>query len=183
MYQYILKSLKVGFWILAPLLFISNAEVVVPAELVDNAGGNYYFSAEGAKEGSLQGKVLFGTSTESNNEGASLSSLSLEFFNQEATDPHSIKILISRRNQLQPFKIGKYKVTENIEGFLNSFEGVFGYVNMNALSERPFFSNKGSVIVRQHTKNDLRGTINVAFVGDNGERMLIKGDFHAVRGH
>jgi len=181
MYHYILKSLKVGFWILAPLLFISNAEVV-PIELVDNTKGSYYFSAEGAIEEALQGKVFFRTSTESTNRGIAYSSLSLEFVNQEARDPHSIQIIISKHKQLQTFKTGKYHVTENIEGFLNRFEGIFGYVNMNALSEQPFFSNKGTVVVEQISKNDVRGNINVAFMNNNGERIRIKGDFHAVKG-
>lgn len=180
MYHYILKSLKFGFWILVPLLFSSNAEVV-PIELVDNHKGNYYFSATGALEESLQGKVFFGTSTESTNEGISYASLSLEFLNQDGMESHAIKIIISKHTQLQTFKTGQYHVTENIEGFLNRSEGVFGYVNINALSEQPFFSNKGAVVVQQITKNEVRGNINVAFASNNGERILIKGEFHAVK--
>ena len=62
-------------------------------------------------------------------------------------DQHSMELLITKQNQSSPIKKGKYGVSEDIEGFINDFDRVFG------------FAKKGKVGITQISRLGLRGYI------------------------
>jgi len=78
-----------------------------------------------------------------------------------------MELLISKQNQSISIKKGKYGVAEDIEGFLNDFDGVFGFANVGSIGEEPFFAKKGSVVITQLTELGLRGNINITFKCNN----------------
>jgi len=180
MYHYILKSLKISFWILVPLLFISNVKVE-PLTIPNNFEGNYSFKASGAIEQSLQGKVSFKAHTGTSNKGTSFSSLSLTFVNEEQGLEHELEFIISEQNETESLATGKYEIKDNIEGFLNNFDGVFGYANIDIIGEQPFFTTKGKVVITRIGKVDLKGYVDVTLRSNVGKELMIKGDFHAIK--
>ncbi len=180
MYHYILKSLKISFWILVPLLFISNSKVE-PLMIPNNFEGSYSFESNGAIEHSLQGKASFSTNTKSSNNGTPFSTLSLKFVNNQKSLEHTIQFIISEQNRSDAVAAGKYGIKDNIDGFLNNFDGVFGYANINELGEEPFFTTMGKVDINRIGKDDLEGHVNVTLSDNDGKKIILKGDFHAIR--
>jgi len=180
MYHYILKSLKISFWILVPLLFISNSKVDA-LKIPNDIEGNYSFKSSGAVENSLQGKVSFNTNTKSSNNGTPFSTLSLKFVNDQKSLEHTMQFIISERNRSAVLTAGKYGIKENIDGFLNNFDGVFGYANINELGEEPFFTTTGKIVIARIGEDDLEGYVNVTLRNNGGKKINLKGDFHAIK--
>ena len=181
MYHYRLNSLKIGFWILLPLLFISGTKGSNDFYASNNFEGSYELQVTGALEQQLCGMVYFENTLETNNQGIPFSTLSLKFTNNESLDQHSMELLISKQNQSISIKKGKYGVAEDIEGFLNDFDGVFGFANVGSIGEEPFFAKKGSVVITQLTELGLRGNINITFKCNNGTKIFINGSFSAAK--
>lgn len=175
MYQNILNSLKIGFWLLVPLLFISNADEG-PVATPNRFAGNYSIMVSGAIEQALHGRVYF-----KNNADAPHSSLSLKFKNRELENAHMMEFIISAQEQSRELASGKYEVAKNIDGLLNGFDGVFGYACIKRTGEKPFFATRGNVVITKRSDIDLKGNISVNLVDSKGKNIFINGDFHAIR--
>lgn len=180
MYHYILKSLKISFWILLPLLFISGTKSGPDFYGSYYFEGSYELQATGALEQQLCGVVYFENTLETNNQGIQFSTLTLKFIDNESSDQHSMELLITRQNQSSPIKKGKYGVSENIEGFLNDFDGVFGFANVRSLGEEPFFAKKGIVVITQISELGLSGYIDITLKCVKGTKIFINGSFSAA---
>ncbi len=181
MYHHILKSLKISFWILLPLLFISGTKGNQDIYVSNYFEGNYELQATGALEQQLCGIVYFENIFKTNNQGIPFSTLSLKFIDNVSSDQHMMELLITKQNQSSPIKKGKYGVAEDIEGFLNDFDGVFGFANVRSIGEEPFFTRKGKVVITQITELGLRGNINVTFKCNKGTKIFINGSFSATK--
>ena len=180
MYHYILKSLKISFWILLPLLFISGTKGDQDIYVSNYFEGSYELQATGALEQQLCGVVYFENTLETNAQGIQCSTLSLKFISNESSDQHSMELLITKQNQSSPIKKGKYGVSEDIEGFLNDFDGVFGFANVRSIGEEPFFANTGKVVITQITELGLRGYMDVTLKCNKGNKIFINGSFSAA---
>jgi len=180
MYHYIHKSLKISFWILLPLLFISGTKGSPDFHVSNYFEGSYELQATGALEQQLCGIVYFENTLETNTQGIQCSTLTLKFTSNESSDQYSMELLITKQNQSSPIKKGKYGVSEDIEGFLNDFDGVFGFANVRSLGEEPFFAKKGKVVITQITELGLRGYIDVALKCAKGTKIFINGSFSAA---
>lgn len=179
MYHYILKSLKIGFWFLTPILFISNADVE-PKEVSNDFQGRYTLDVSGAFQQSLNGTVSFETILGSTNEGKRYSSLALKFKNGDPTQEHEMEFLITKQDRSEKLATGKYKLSQNTEGFLDSFEGVFGYANIDLFSEIPFFTSEGKLVITQIGESNLRGYVDVTLKNNSGEEIVVMGNFNAL---
>lgn len=180
MYHYILKSLKISFWILLPLLFISGTKSGLDFHVPNYFEGSYELRATGALEQQLCGVVYFENTLDTNTQGIQCSTLTLKFISNESSDQHSMDLLITKQNQSSPIRKGKYGVSEDIKGFLNDFDGVFGFANVRSLGEVPFFAKKGKVVITQITELGLRGYIDVTLKCAKGTKIFINGSFSAA---
>lgn len=181
MYHYLLKSLKISLWIFLPLLFLSGAKGNQDYYTANYEVENYELEATGALEQPLGGEVYFENTLQTNMEGIPFSTLSLKFVENGLSEQHMMEFLITRQNQSSPIKKGKYGVAEDIDGFLNDFDGVFGFANVKSLGENPFFANKGEVVITEITNLRLIGYIDVTLKSANGTKIFIKGGFNAAK--
>ncbi len=143
MSKFILKIVKLGLWVLVPTLFISGTKLDDHLTLTSNVDGDYTMQVTGNLNNKLSGAVSFETATATTSKGISFSTLKLKLDNKESGLPHSMEFLISKENTFNLLPIGTYKVLRNQEGFLNYFDGVFGFANINALGELPLFAQNG----------------------------------------
>jgi len=180
MYHYILKTLKISFWIMLPLLFISGTKGNQDFYVSNYFEDSYELQATGVLEQQLCGVVYFENTLQTNNQGTQFSTLSLKFISNGLSDQHSIELLISKQNQSSPIKKGKYGVSEDIEGFLNDFDGVFGFANVGSLGEEPFFAKKGKVVITQISELGLKGYMDITLKCNNGNKIFINGSFSAA---
>ncbi|MGB5498661.1 MAG: hypothetical protein WBM77_07005 [Maribacter sp.] len=181
MYHFIVKSLKTSIWILLPLLFISGTKGSQDSYRSNYSEGRYELQVSGALEQQLCGVVYFENTLETNNQGIPFATLSLMFIENESLDQHSMELLISKQNQSNPIKKGKYGVAEKIEGLLNDFDGVFGFANLGSIGEEPFFAKQGKVVITKITELGLKGYLDITLNCNKGTRIFINGSFSATR--
>lgn len=89
--------------------------------------------------------------------------------------------MISKQNEQQLIPIGKYEISENIDGLLGYFDGVFGFANARILGEKPFFNDRGKIVITQMSDKALGGYISVSLISMQGDAIYLKGNFYAVR--
>ena len=182
MNHYMLKSLKIGFWFLIPLFFISNSNLE-PISLTHEAENVLAVRADGAFQELLNGKVTFETSEEvATNQAKPFSSLSFNFEKNNKGQEHVMGFVIKKECRSKEFAIGEYKLTKHIKGFLNDFEGVFAYADIESLGDKPLFAKQGKLVITQIEGAHIRGYLDVQFAHNDlrGNEINVKGNFHAV---
>ncbi|NNK18421.1 MAG: hypothetical protein HKP49_04660 [Maribacter sp.] len=181
MYHYLLKSLKIGLWIFLPLLFLSGAKGDQDFYMANFVAEKNELEATEPFEQLLGGEVYFENTLHTNKEGIPFATLSLKFVDDGLSEEHMMEFLITRKNQSSPIKKGKYGVEEDIDGFINDFDGVFGFANVKSLGEKPFFAKKGEVVITEITNLRLIGYLDVTLKCTNGTKILIKRGFNAAK--
>lgn len=181
MLHYTVKSLKTGFWVLLPLFLVSNTGIDSNLWASDNFEGSYDLEVTGVVNERFSGSAHFETTSESTNEEVPFLKLSLKLANNDLHNEHSLEFLISKQNKQQLIPIGKYEISENIDGLLDDFDGVFGFANARILGEKPFFTDKGKIVITQMSDKALRGYVSVSLVSIQGDAIYLKGSFYAVR--
>ena len=91
-----------------------------------------------------------------------------------------IQFLISVDPDEQSISTGTYNISRYISGFMNNFDGVFGYANLNMLGERPFFTRKGQLVITEKNNELVSGTLDVFLEAVNGESLHLQGSFRAI---
>ena len=181
MNHYILKSLKIGFWFLIPLFFISNSDLE-PIAMAKDTHDVLAMRVNGAFQELLNGRVTFETSKGVAGIGTPYSSISLKFKTKDQNQEQLMGFVIQKQANAKGLTVGEYKLTNNIKGFLNNFDGVFGYADIKSLGEKPLFAKKGKLVITQIDADNIRGYLNVRFNdnANNGNELFVKGNFHAV---
>ena len=181
MNHYILKSLKIGFWFLIPLFFISNSDLE-PIAMAKDTHDVLAMRVNGAFQELLNGRVTFETSKGVAGIGTPYSSISLKFKTKDQNQEQLMGFVIQKQANAKGLTVGEYELTKNIKGFLNNFDGVFGYADIKSLGEKPLFAKKGKLVITQIDADNIRGYLNVRFNdnANNGNELFVKGNFHAV---
>jgi len=180
MYTFTLKTMKIGFWIVLPFLLISNAKIdplTVNATVLEGA---YDLQFSGATQKHLEGSVSFETKFIYEGDNASEPSLLLKFWNKDENAAHFIEFMIAKHEREERITTGTYNVNKKINGFLNDFDGVFGFANIKNLGEQPFFSHSGKIVITKSTDRGLIGHIRVSLTDMQGRVIWVKGNFHAI---
>lgn len=143
--------------------------------------GNYTLKATGDFNLELKGEIHFETALKISGDGTPFSILELNLENDKKESRHSMGFLISEQNRPKGISEGIYKVPKDIDGFLNYFDGVFGFANIEGMGELPFFAQKGRITIHRIHESSLRGTIEVTMQNSNGKKVNVIGDFTAVK--
>lgn len=179
--HFFIKSIKVAVLLILPLFYGSSLHNSATETLNSNEGA-YLLKTKGEKEINLQGVVTFDSSIEVGIHGEKYAILKLNLSDTKSINGHSFGFLISRPIlSAKLIGVGDYKITSNINGFLDYFEGVFGFANVNAFGETPYFAKSGSISIDDIEQSRIKGYLNIAFENSNGEVMSVSGKFDAAR--
>ncbi len=160
---------------------LSGAKVNSKAISNLESHGTYAIQSTGSLDQYLGGEVNFETSFETNKNQNSTSILKLKLACEDNTFEHSIEFLIAKENTSNQISKGSYLVSQENRGFLNNFEGVFGFANINSLGELPFFAKSGEVHIDFADDITVVGTLNVSLQNANGKSINLTGDFVALK--
>lgn len=175
------KTIKMAFWAIVPFFFISRGLGGNGFKEKVLLEGSYTLKTSGDFNKELAGIVDFETSIETSVNGSQFSTLKLNLKNKNRYPLHSLEFLISKQNKENRIPIGSYGIVHNIDGFLNCFDGAFGFANINDLGEAPFFAHKGKIIINKFSNNSMRGTISVSLKNLYGKRIYVTGSFIALK--
>ncbi len=177
------KFLKISTVLLISVFLFSGIKV-------DNKGyssndvllvGEYNLQSTGNLNKNLRGTITFETSIEKTNSGTPFSTLKLKLDDVTSNTQHMMEFLISKENSSNEIPLGTYKVTKDIDGFLNYFDGVFGFANIKTLGEFPLFAQNGEIKIRYLDTKTAQGYIRMNLRNANGKSIHLKGSFLAKR--
>lgn len=177
----LIKSLKVGLWVILPLIFTANNSIEVDTDKKILTAGSYVLTIPGANHLKLEGVINFETAKEPTSNGEAFTILKLNLTDHQETLGHSLGFYLSTQNNSMKKQYGQHKISGNLEGFLNNFDGVFGYANINHFGELPFFAKNGAITIDKLDDNILKGSINVVFENTNQDNFTITGNFIALK--
>lgn len=75
--------------------------------------------------------------------------------------------------------LGSFAVARRISGFMEDFDGVFGYANIEALGELPYFTHYGSITIERVSDAEIGGYADLTFRSPEGSLFNLKGGFMA----
>jgi hypothetical protein len=179
--QLLIKSLKVGLWVILSFIFTANSTTEFMADEVLLSEGSYLLNVSGESELQLHGAINFETTVKRSSKGTSYTILKLNLTDQQNLQSHSLGFFVSSQYSSTKIDNGRYKISENIKGFLINFNGVFGYANISQYGELPFFTKNGSISINNINEKLVEGSINVVFENSTKNRIDIKGNFSALR--
>ncbi|TMM58759.1 hypothetical protein FEE95_04830 [Maribacter algarum] len=174
------KAAKLVLWVLLPTLFISGTKLNTDTFSKVNSDEDYTLRASGNLNNSLNGTIRFETSVVTTSKGISFSVLKLKLESEKSLIPHSMEFLISEKESDSVLE-GTHKVSNNNEGLLNYFDGVFGFANINALGELPLFAKSGEIQIEYLDETNLKGVINIQMSNAIGKSVKVKGNFVATK--
>ncbi|MGB5172561.1 MAG: hypothetical protein WBN11_12800 [Eudoraea sp.] len=179
--HFFIKSFKVGLLLLLPL-FYSSSFINKSFEESRTKNGQYLLKTKGDKEINLQGTISFLTSIEVSANGEKYAVLKLDLSDTKSINGHSFGFIVSEPyGKSKEIGAGTYPITSQINGFLNYFEGVFGFANISAFGELPYFAKEGSITIESMDQTKLEGFLDIIFINPDGENISVIGNFDADR--
>lgn len=174
---------KISTVLLLPLFLFSGIkvdnEVYSPSNVL--LIGEYDLQSTGNLNKNFTGDITFETSIEKTSSGTSFSTLKLKLDDGKSNAEHMMQFLISKENSSNKMALGTYKVTKDDDGFLNYFDGVFGFANIKALGELPLFAQNGEIKIRYIDAKTVRGYMRIDLHNANGKSIHLEGGFMAKR--
>lgn len=182
MMQFIVRTGKIGFWVLLPLFLFSNMGVAYELPM-DPAviNGNYRLRATGTFNNVLSGHIVFNEKVDSIAKGKRVTHLELKLDHAQNTSEHHMGFVISKELSGSGNLVGYYDVKAKVAGFSNNVDGVFGFADIDALGEQPFFTNNGTVHITDVVDGLLHGEVNIRLRNFEGKSIDLSGSFIATR--
>lgn len=177
----LIKSLKLGLWVVLALIFTSSSSIKEKHDNKMLAEGSYVLNIAGESELKLEGIINFETEIKRSSKGKEYTILKLSLNECQELPGHSLGFFLSKHYRLTKIGNGRHEISGNIEGFLNYFDGVFGFANINEFGELPFFAKNGSITIDNLDDKKLKGSINVVFENTNEGSFEITGNFIALK--
>lgn len=164
------------FWAIVPFIFVSGG---VATNADDASTGRYVLKATGDFSNDLYGAIDFETFLEKGINGDIFSTLKLNFKYPKNTQNNAFEFLISKPHKEVKIATGSYGIAKDINGFLNCFDGAFGFANIKEFGEVPFFTTKGRITLTQVSSDHLSGNIAVYLKNAEGKTIYVSGSFDA----
>ena len=177
----IAKTVKLGVCLVTLLIVVSGGVESPENKDIVLLEGRYVIKSSGDFNKELKGYINFETSKEKSANGKNFSTLKLYLKNEDKSPKHSLEFLISEQNRDKNIPVGSYSIVKDIDGFLNYFDGAFGFANIRDLGEAPLFARKGKITIYHFDENSLNGLLSVNLQSYGGKRVYLTGSFVATK--
>lgn len=181
MKQIILRIAALSLFGMFCVFLISQAKMNSTILYNQDSIGKYALQSTGNLSQFLDGKMNFESTIEIDRNSNTTSILKLKLDGDDNDLTHSMEFLISKENTNEQISKGSYLISQDPIGFLKNFDGVFGFANINALGELPFFAKSGEVRIDFVDDFTVKGMLNVSLRNANGKSINIEGDFVALK--
>ena len=174
-------SVPLGTLLLLSITYICTSYVPLPSESTENQleSGRYDLVAKASESIELLGNVSFQSIRNVSVNGEESQKLQLSFHSDEGKDMHNITVYFTGLDSTSPLNKGTYYITKNISGFLNDFNGVFGFADIHLLGELPYFARKGKIRITAIDENNVKGRLDLELKNNTGHIVEVSGDFVA----
>ncbi len=173
------NQLKLGLWVVLPFLLYSLFSYAFSGYSPSIAAGTCQLKSTGAVNTVLHGEAAFIQDEVISHNGSLLATLKLNFMAGKDASDYPIQFLISVDTDHRAITTGKYNISRYISGFIDDFDGVFGYANLSMLGETPFFTRKGQLVITDKSEDAINGTLDVVLEDVQGKALHLQGNFSA----
>ncbi len=173
-------KIKIGLWIILPVLLLAFISLGLSKNNYEVRDGEYFLRTSGPLNTEFKGKIEFEEGEKIHN-GIVINNLGLSFKGLDDRNSTMLQFLISRKAEQGTIPKGTYTISSNKGGFLNNFNGIFGYADVKALGEKPYIARKGSLVIKDKDLESLSGTLKVRLEDINGQSLYIEGYFIATK--
>ncbi|MDO6516306.1 hypothetical protein [Zobellia uliginosa] len=181
LFQFFIRAAKFSFWILFSFLFLSGETVENGFVNTENNDTVYpMVSAISDVDETLAIPMVFEMNDKASKNGRLHTTLEL-MMNRADKNENIMGILVSMSSADTTNLLKKYTVRPNADSFLQDFKGVFGFVNIDDLGEKPFFAYNGTFTINEYNGLSMSGDIHIQFQNFEGQTVQVKRKFTAVK--
>ncbi len=175
-------TVPIGVLLLLIITFLSTSHIKFPVNT--SAGevesGTYALEVNGNNFLNLNGTALFHTVQTTSEGGDVRYKMKLSFSDNPYHDDNGMTIYFTDPNWTGSLEKGTYYISENISGFMDNFEGVFGFADFKPLGELPYFARKGRIRILESDKDEIAGWVELILSNNEGEMLEVSGNFAAL---
>lgn len=162
--------------IVAFFMFASGS--MVKKELPVMEKGQFQLNAYGVANQDICGSATFIEKVTQDRKGEESSQVWLKFDFSTTEDHNSIEIVLSN-SQVKDIKVGKAYKFDNRSQTYADFDGIYGFADIAAIDELPFFAERGTLTVKEMDGNVIQGELNAEFKNASKGKIIFKGSFNA----
>lgn len=174
----IIKLVKWGLWGIILMFVSSHGSASDPSAADVPEKGFYVLTTNAPETRELEGQIVYEKVLQQSSDGAQ-TLWKLHLSNTASESPHYMGLFIAASGAGGQLQGGTYEINGNIEGFLQQFDGVFGFASINALGEQPFFAKRGKLTISRMGDEFLRGNLQITLKNSRGNTLAIRGHFNA----
>ncbi|WP_276168489.1 hypothetical protein [Zobellia alginiliquefaciens] len=184
LFQFFINGTKASFWLVLAVFFFSNSGVshkLSSSFALENTHSVHSSAIKDSVTRILEESLVFELSTKETRKGVTFTNIKVK------ADPNMIKgeqlfeIYISKPTQDINALLGRHEITGNFNSLLRGFDGVFGFINVTDLDEKPYFSYKGAVHITTINPKAISGSLNMSFKNYDGIMVHINQHFRAYK--
>ncbi|MUH37287.1 hypothetical protein D9O36_15660 [Zobellia amurskyensis] len=178
LFQFFANTTKVGFWLLLSVFFFSNSGVnhkTSPSSSLENVYALSSIEVSDSLVKILEHPLVFESSTSVSRGGIPFTSIEIK----PADDEQLFGILISKPTKDMHSIMGRHEIDSNFNSLLSEFNGVFGYINITDVDEKPYFSYKGFLNITEINEQLVSGSLNLSFKNSEGRTVHVNKKFKA----
>ena len=175
-------SVLLAVLLLVFITYLSTSYITFP---VDNTtdqveSGTYSLEVNGNSILNLNGTALFHAVQTTTVDGDTKYKMKLSFSDNPYHDDNSMTIYFTDPRWTGSLEKGTYYISENITGFMDNFEGVFGFADFKPLGELPYFARKGRIKIHSSDEDEIAGWLDLVLSNNEGELLEVSGKFAAL---
>lgn len=184
LFQFFSNTTKVGFWLMLSAFFFSNSGVdhkLSPSSFLEDTYVSNNVGIADSIARILERSLVFESNTVVSKSGASFTSIELkpDYINPENTQ--LFEMVISKPTKEINTLIGRHEIAKSLNSLLSEFNGVFGFVNINDLDEKPYFTYRGFLNITEFNQQVISGSMNLSFKNTEGRMVYVSKKFEAQR--
>ncbi|CAM4091154.1 hypothetical protein [Zobellia nedashkovskayae] len=184
LFQFFSNATKAGFWLVFSVFSFSNSGVdhkLSPSFLLEDTYVSNNLGIADSITNILERSLVFESRTMVSSSGISFTSIELKPDFDVTENKQLFGMVISKPTKDLNTVIGRHEVAESSNSLLSEFNGVFGFINITNLDEKPYFTYKGSVNIKEINQQWIRGRIDLSFKNTEGRMAYVSRKFEAQR--
>ena len=184
LFQFFSNTTKVGFWLILSVFFFSNSGVdhkLSPSSFLEDTYVSNNVGIADSIASILERSLIFESNTVVSKSGVSFTSIALKPDFDYAENKQLFEMVISKPTKDINTVIGRHEVAKSSNSLLSGFNGVFGFININDLDEKPYFTYRGFLNITEFNQQLISGSMNLSFKNTEGRMVYVSRKFEAQR--
>ncbi|CAM3406893.1 hypothetical protein [Zobellia roscoffensis] len=184
LFHFFLNGTKASFWLVLSVFFFFNSGVshtLSPSFLIENTHTLNSRAINDSVTRILEQSLVFESNTTVTRNGITFTNIKIKADFDKTEGEQLFEMDISKPTKDINTILGRHEITGNSNSLLREFNGVFGFINITDLDEKPYFIYKGAVHITAISQKAISGSMNLSFKNSDGNRVHVNKKFRAYK--